>query len=116
MTVTNQAELDTLRDVTEIRGSLTIRARYVQPLEPLRHLSILTDSLVIYSCPSLTNFGSLNRLTRIDGDLTIHGNSRLRTVETLSELVSIGGSLEISDNPELQSVIYCGQPTADRPG
>ncbi|WP_437735549.1 leucine-rich repeat domain-containing protein [Sorangium sp. So ce1335] len=77
--VTSQAELEQLRGVTALRGTLEITRR-------------------------VTDLSPLECLTTIDGNLTISDNPALRNLDGLRSLEEVAGTIMVSENPLLESV------------
>lgn len=103
VTVTNQAELDALRGVTEIRGALTIQADYIQDLSPLTGLTFVQGVLSVDGCAELKSIQGLDRLEQ-SGGLLILDNPLLAGLGPLEQLVRVKGDLRIERNPKLTSL------------
>jgi hypothetical protein len=100
--VTNAAELESLRGITEITGSLTIKAPYVTTLEPLKRLISVGSYLTIEGSNALVDFKGLSWLDSVGGYMTIRSNAGLQSTEGMTALRLVTGSLLVERNPALK--------------
>lgn len=100
VTVTNAAELESLRGFTDITGSLTIKAPFITTLEPLKMLVSVGGALLIEGSNSLVDLKGLSWLDSV-GSMTIRTNAGLNSTEGMSALRLINGALLVQSNPAL---------------
>ena len=114
ITVTTQAEVDTLRTTlvgkTSIDGNLTIgytsgRSRGdITDLTPLRNITDITGNLRIQRNGRLANLNALTHLQTIGGYFGVRNNSELTDLGDFPVLQTIGGYLQINFNYALETI------------
>ena len=103
----SMADVEGLRNLTEINGNLRLSQFYTLPnIDGLREVSKINGSLTISSNVHLNNIDALSKLTTLDGLLHIGLNRELVSIEGLSNLTEIGpnGELEILPNQFLANL------------
>ncbi|HEX6245977.1 MAG TPA: hypothetical protein VFZ61_33860, partial [Polyangiales bacterium] len=102
--VTNAAELESLRGVTDITGSLTIKAPFVTTLEPLKQLINVGTSLLIEGSNALLDFEGLAWLDSVGGTFTIRNNASLISTKGMTALRLVSSSLVVENNGALEQL------------
>ena len=113
ITVTTQAEVDTLRTTlagkTSIDGNLTIGYTFgisrtnITDLTPLSNVSHITGNLRITK-NGFANLNGLNNLQTIGGYFLVQGNGELTDLGDFSVLQSIGGLFYVTNNDTLTTL------------
>lgn len=105
--ITNAAELESLRGVTDVTGNLTIKAPFIGSLEPLRALVSVGKNLIIEGSNTLVDLKGLGWLDQVGGSFTLRNNAALANAEGLTALRSVTGDVTVESNPAL-SVLALG--------
>ena len=98
------SRVDSLLEVSiDFPGHLRIQKTSLRDLNGLRDITIIKGNLTIRSCDSLVSFEGLQSLTNVEGNLTIIENSSLISFEGLQSLTNVEGNLMIIRNSSLIS-------------
>ncbi len=101
--IENEADIQDLKDFSEITGDLIIFKTSFSNLEKLQNLPLIGRSIFIDDNDSLTSLKGLN-ITKVNGGLTISGNDALTNLDGLDNITSIGGRLTILKNRALTTL------------
>ena len=100
-----QADVDSLRCLTSVRGSLySLDNAALTNVDSFSNLSVVDGMLVIHNNNSLTSIAGLSSLTTVSESLVISDNDVLTDVDGLSRLTAVGASLYIYDNDVITNV------------
>ena len=112
LTFFTQAELDNF-SYTRVKGDLTIGTfsdtlgtgtSLITDLSPLQKLTRVEGTLSIALNNKLKTLKGLKNLCRVEGTLIIYGNDYLTTLEGLDQLQHVGNDLVLEINDRLQSL------------
>ena len=97
VSVKTQAQVDALRGVVEITGSLQLEGDVsLRSLHALCCLQKIDGSLVLQWMYNLGNVDGLSSLAQIGGDLSVtHSNCSNLNLKGLGSLKSVGGDFEV---------------------
>ena len=103
VTIASQADVNALRDVTVITGSLTVATQEVSlEFSPLDSLEQVGGGLIIPNNPNLTDLSGFGKLQSV-GYINIYDNAALASIGGFGSLTSVG-SFYISNNAALTSL------------
>ena len=112
ITFTTQSQIDSFQinypNCTEIEGQVVITGNDISNLNGLNVISLIWDTLIIFSCNNLTSLTGLANLTIIGGDLRIYNNNSLNTLSGLDNVFAIESNLVIIDNDAMQDLSGLG--------
>lgn len=84
-----------------IKGDLLVAGRTQTELERLRGLTEISGSLLVQDNPALVELPSFPMLRRIGGSLALARNTLLEAVHGFPALEDLSGEIYIGDNPQL---------------
>ena len=101
----NISNLDSLAQLTAVRGSLIIEANdALNSLSGLENLNCIGKNLQINDNSNLTDITALSNVRSLNGILEIKNNDALSSLKGLDNISFIGGVLTISNNDALTSL------------
>jgi len=103
-TVTNQADLDWLKNVVNLTGSLHIDSTALPAVTGLTNLKSIGADFTLVSNPNISNLGGLSGLQSVTGSFNIQSNPALTNINGLSALTGVAGNFQIYSNAGLTNV------------
>ena len=106
ITQTGIENIDALSKLTTLEGDLTVHSpgSSMADVEGLRNLTEINGNLRLSQFYTLPNIDGLREVSKINGSLTISSNVHLNNIDALSKLTTLDGLLHIGLNRELVSI------------
>jgi len=102
--VAKQADLDWLKNVVNLTGSLHIDSSSLNAVTGLTNLKSIGADFTLNSNATITNVGGLTGLQSINGSLSIQSNANLTNLAGLSSLAGVAGNFYLYNNGALGNV------------
>ena len=97
-------DIEKLKGIKTVSGSLTIRASDLVMLHGLGELQTITGDFVVDGCEALTSFRGIGALKAIGRNVVVRGNGSLRSFAGLDSLQTVGGGIRVQGNTALVDI------------